>query len=406
MRWSTGLQPPYARGFEPGTERWPQSSILNMPRSIWAFDAVFARLAGDGLRIWGRGSHNHTEYDMARKHDTPITVGIDVSASSLQVAMRGVDGSVRDLEFANDGEGHRKLCQVLTKKGRPVRVCLEATGNYSLDAAIALSSTAGVEVMVVNPKSARHFAEAQLRRAKTDRVDARALLDYVERMVFVPWQRPDQAVIHLRQLGRRISALIEAQTAEKNRLAASQATGETPRAVADDIHEAIQQLEVRISKLETEALALIARTPSLTAGHTSVISIKGVGDRTAIRILGELMPLAHDMSPREIVAHAGLDPRPRQSGSRDGKRQISRVGNARLRAALFMPALAAVRFEPAIRDFYQSLLQRNKLKMVALVAVMRRMLAAIWAMLLNDSTFDPARFAPKGNQARISAPAP
>jgi transposase len=110
-----------------------------------------------------------------------------------------------------------KLCKVLTKKGVSVRVCLEATGNYSLDVAIALTATKGVEVMIVNPRSARHFADAQLRRAKTDRVDARALLDYAQRMDFIVWKRPSQERMHLRQYARRIAALIEDTTAEKNR---------------------------------------------------------------------------------------------------------------------------------------------------------------------------------------------
>ena len=153
---------------------------------------------------------------MAKRSTKSQYVGIDVSARTLQVAIGGPDG-VRDLEFSNDAEGHKKLCKVLTKKGVSVRVCLEATGNYSLDVAIALTATEGVEVMIVNPRSARHFADAQLRRAKTDRVDARALLDYAQRMDFIVWKRPSQERMHLRQYARRIASLIEDTTAEKNR---------------------------------------------------------------------------------------------------------------------------------------------------------------------------------------------
>ncbi|MBK9367628.1 MAG: transposase [Deltaproteobacteria bacterium] len=178
---------------------------------------------------------------MAKRSTKVQHVGIDVSAKTLQVAMDGSDG-VRDLEFSNDADGHKKLCKVLTKKGLAARVCLEATGNYSLDAAIALSAAEGVEVMIVNPKSARHFAEAQLRRAKTDRVDARALMDYAQRMPFVVWARPSRERLHLRQIARRISSLIEETTAEKNRLAAAQATGETPKLVLCDIEEGSSSL--------------------------------------------------------------------------------------------------------------------------------------------------------------------
>ena len=325
----TGPKPPNVRGHEPDAERWPQSSISDKPKSIRALDAASARLAGDGYRIWGRAPYN-TENQMAKRSTKVQFVGIDVSAKTLQVAVGGPSG-VRDLEIANDAVGHQKLCKLLTKKRFAARVCLEATGTYSLDAAIALSAAEGVEVMIVNPKSARHFAEAQLRRAKTDRVDARALMDYAQRMPFVVWARPSRERLHLRQIARRISSLIEEATAERNRRAAALATGETPKLVLCDIDEGIAQLERRVDKLEAAALELIAGAPDLTRLLRVVTSIKGIAERSAIRLLGELLMLPADMSPREVVAHAGLDPRPRQSGARDAKRQISRVGNGRLR---------------------------------------------------------------------------
>lgn len=331
---------------------------------------------------------------MAKRSKKVQYVGIDVSAKTLQVAMDGSDG-VRDLEFSNDADGHKKLCKVLTKKGVSVRVCLEATGNYSLDVAIALTATKGVEVMIVNPRSARHFADAQLRRAKTDRVDARALLDYAQRMDFIVWKRPSQERMHLRQYARRIAALIEDTTAEKNRLVASEATGETPPLILRDIKRGMQQLESRVGELEAAALELIDSAPDLKRLVGFATSIKGIAERSAIRILGELLLLPADMSPREIVAHAGLDPRPRQSGAKDAKRQISRVGNTRLRAALFLPAMVAARYEPAVREVYERLVARNKLKMVATVAIMRRLLVALWVMILREQPFDPAKFGPK-----------
>jgi transposase len=333
---------------------------------------------------------------MAKRSTKVQHVGIDVSAKTLQVAIGG-PGGVRDLELSNDAAGHQKLCKLLTKKKDvSVRVCLEATGNYSLDVAIALTATKSVEVMIVNPRSARHFADAQLRRAKTDRVDARALLDYAQRMDFIVWQRPSRERMHLRQFARRIAALVEDATAEKNRLAASKATGETPRLVLCDIERGIQQLESRITELEAAALELIDNAPDLKRLMGFATSIKGIAERSAIRILGELLLLPTDMSPREIVAHAGLDPRPRQSGAKDAKRQISRLGNTRLRSALFLPAMVAARYEPAVREVYERLVARNKLKMVATVAIMRRLLVALWVMILREQPFDPAKFGPKG----------
>lgn len=340
---------------------------------------------------------------MAKQADRENVVGIDVSAKTLQVALLGVDGRVADMEFPNTPKGHANLVEKLTKKGRSARVCLEATGTYSLDIAIALTGHSRVAVMVVNPKSARKFAEAQMRRAKTDRVDARSLLEYAQRMEFVPWQRPDSARLQLRTLARRITALKEEHVAEQNRLHAAEATQETPKAVLDDIATGLEQLDRRVEHLEAQALELIAASPQLVEAHRCITSIRGIADRSAIRILGELLLLDPEMSTREIVAHAGLDPRPYQSGTHEGRRKISKVGNAYLRAALYMPAVAAARFEPAVAEFHQRLVGRGKRPIVSLVAIMRKLLGAIWRMVRKGETFRPELFATRQEISAVPA---
>lgn len=341
---------------------------------------------------------------MAKKQkDLEQVVGIDVSAKTLQIALLGVDGQVTDMEFPNTATGHANLVEKLTKKGRSARVCLEATGTYSLDIAIALTGHTRIAVMVVNPKSARKFAEAQMRRAKTDRVDARSLLEYAQRMAFVPWQRPDSERLQLRTLARRITALKGEHVAEQNRLHAAEATQETPQAVLDDLATGLEQLEGRIDRLEAQALELIAASPKLTEAHRCITSIRGIADRSAIRILGELLLLDPEMSPREIVAHTGLDPRPHQSGAHDGRRKISKVGNAYLRAALYMPAVAAVRLEPAVTEFHKRLVGCGKRPIVSLVAVMRKLLCAIWRMVQKGEVFKAELFSPRQEKSPVPA---
>ena len=136
---------------------------------------------------------------MAKKV-TLQTAGIDVSGATLQVALRSVEGGIVDLEFTNDAVGHQLLVERLTRSGRSVRICLEATANYSLDVSLALVAHPRIELMVVNPKAARRFAEAQIRRAKTDKVDARSLLDFAECMPFTPWTPPAQSLLALRSI--------------------------------------------------------------------------------------------------------------------------------------------------------------------------------------------------------------
>ncbi len=117
-------------------------------------------------------------------------VGIDVSARELAVAIDRGRGPAWDGTFANDATGHRNLIKRLTRRGATVRVCVESTGVYPLDLCLALDAAAPIELMVANPRATKDFARAQLRRSKTDRTDARSLLEFVRRMVFDPWQTP------------------------------------------------------------------------------------------------------------------------------------------------------------------------------------------------------------------------
>lgn len=332
---------------------------------------------------------------MASGKHRELVAGIDVSAKTLQVALRSLTGEIRDLEFTNDAAGHRKLVGLLTKGGHAARVCLEATSLYGLDAAIALSQ-AKVAVMIVNPKAARRFAEAMMRRAKTDRVDARALLEFVLRMEFVAWSPPSEDRLSLRMYSRRIADLVVTRTAEKNRLHALGATQTTPQAILDDVTASISAIEVRIDALVTAAHGIIRADPDLAAECDAVMSVPGVAERSAVALLGELALLPADMTAREVVAHAGLDPRPKESGSSvHGKRVISKVGSASLRGALHMPTLVAIRFAPVVRRIYEAMLEAGKPKMVAIVALSRRLLHAIWHLLRTRGTFDPARFSPR-----------
>lgn len=339
------------------------------------------------------------EDTMGKQSERQQLVGIDVSGKSLQVALQGVDGVIRDLEFANDAEGHKLLLGELTKDGETARVCLEATGNFSLDLSLTLSRQVRIELMVVNPKAARKFAEAQMRRAKTDKVDARSLLDFLKCMPFAPWSAPRRVLLELRAIARRASALTTDKTAEENRLAASRATGETPAVVLEDIQASIDALGVRIDALLDAALAVVAADVELTQALRVLTSVKGIANRSGVVLVAELMMLPKDMTPREVVAHCGLDPRPKQSGMRDGQRSISKIGNSVVRSALFMPALTAARWEPSVKAFYEGLVTRKKRKMVAVVAVMRRLLQALWRMLLANEPFDGSRFAPKHGAA-------
>jgi transposase len=322
-----------------------------------------------------------------------IRVGVDVSAKELAVAIEASGRKEAPIVFSNDANGHRKLIQRATKRGASAQVVLESTGTYGLDLALALHRAKRVEVMVANPRAIAHFARASLQRSKTDRLDAETILEFALRMPFEPWSPPAPQILELRALSRRIEAMSKAVVQEKNRLHANDQSEELSAFVKQDIRELAALLECRIARLRQQALLVIEQSEDLAKAFAHLTTIKGIADASGITILAELAVLPADMTTRQWVAHAGLDPRQYQSGSSVYKpARISRTGNAHIRRALFMPALVAVQWEPHIKAFYEHLLDRGKTKMQANVAVMRKLLHAIHGMLEHDQDFVGEKF--------------
>ncbi len=320
-------------------------------------------------------------------------VGVDVSAQSFDARVRTASGEESFAKFENTASGHKQFIRLITKKARSARVVLEATGVYSLDLALALHQAKGVEVMVVNPRSARKFAEAYLQRSSTDRTMALTLCEFAARMPFVPWTPPPLQIRELRAIGRRIAALTAEHTAELNRLHAARASADTASVVINDIEVNARHLDRRIGELERHALKLIAEHSELQRAYRRITSVRGFADRSAIQLMGELLVLPNDMDVRQWVAHSGLDVRHFESGTSVHKQpRISKHGNAHVRRILYMPALVAIQREPHVRAFYDHLVAAGKEKLQAVVAVMRKLLHAVYGMLKTDTDFDGSRF--------------
>lgn len=333
---------------------------------------------------------------MSKPAALAVYVGVDVSAKTLAVALQRGENAPTYFEVPNDPQGHRDLLKrALQGHAGRARCVVEATGLYSLDLALALRANPRVELMVANPRAVRHYAKATMRRAKTDKVDAILLLSFAQKVDFKPWCPPSEQHLELRAFGRRIHGLVHDQTREKNRLHAISASGAMPRAIREDIEANIDQLGNRIARLEAQAVAFCKADPTLRKKAELVLSIPGIAWRTAIHVLGELLCLDAEMDVRQLVAHAGLDPRPHQSGtSVHGKTPISKAGNKYLRSALYMPAVAALRCAPEIKAFYQRLVDRKKRGLQPVVAVMRKLLHAVHGVLKSETPYDPKRFAP------------
>ena len=319
-------------------------------------------------------------------------VGVDISARTFTAEIDR-RGRIEQAAFDNPSAGHRKFIKWVTRRGQSAQVCLESTGVYSLGLALALHRARRVEVMVANPKAVRHFAEASQVRAKTDEVDAGVVRRYLSAMGFVPWQAPSEEVLQLQALSRRIGQLKKEQTREKNRLHAVEQEGPALELVAHDIGIQIRHLERRIEQLSTHARRLIERSTALKEPFELIDSIPGFAETATVQLLGELATVPRELRAAQWVAHSGLDPRPFESGtSIQRPRGISKRGNARMRAALYMPALVAIQNDPHVKAFYEKRLAAGQQPLQAITAVMRKLLHAIWGMLHHHQPWDGRKF--------------
>jgi transposase len=318
--------------------------------------------------------------------------GIDVSCAELVLVVREAGRSGAAQRFENTPAGHARLIKCLAKYRGTGIVCLEATGVYSLDLALALAD-AGFALMVVNPKAAHHFAKALGRHSKSDGLDADMLAHYAERMPYVAWQRPSAEALDLRAYARRLQALTEDKARAKNQRHALTACAQVPQALLADVKLSIRQIEQRLASLRAAAVALIGAEAQLKARYRLLLSVKGIGSLSAIALLGELMLLPLALSNKQWVKHAGLDPRLFDSGSSVHKpARLSKSGNRYIRRALYMPALSAAQHDPHVRAYYQHLLAAGKKKMQGICAVMRKLLHALHGMLTHNQPWDNTRF--------------
>jgi transposase len=316
-----------------------------------------------------------------------VFVGVDIAAKTFDLVSREAGRSAKAEQFKQTPEGHAKVVRRL-KTLNPSVIVMEATGIYYLDLAVALAQ-AGLPVSVINPKSARHFAELKLINSKTDGVDAALLAEYGERMGPRLWTPPDETRLALRDIGRQINRLTATRTQAKNRLHALQSKRATMPLLIEDEQEGIALLDRRIERLSKAALALIAENRTLSKSLTNMRAAKGIGEASAIAILAELCVLPQHLKAPQVSRFAGLDVRLTQSGTSVNRpARLSKAGNAYLRAALYMPAMSAVRHDPRAKAFYEALVSRGKKKIQAQCAVMRKYLTGLWACIQTETAFD------------------
>jgi transposase len=314
-----------------------------------------------------------------------LALGIDVAKATYQVSLRRADGKRRQKSLPNTPGGHAALLAWLAQHGAPqVHACLEATGAYGDEVATVLAD-AGHVVSMVNPAAVKAFAQSQLRRTKTDRVDADVLADFCLAHTPPAWTPWPVEVRTLRGLVRRHTAVQAMLTEEQNRLEA----GALTPPVRASLQRVIASLRAELADLERQIRAHIDTHPGLRQQRDLLQTIPGIGGATAARLLAECRAITDFASARAFAAFSGLVPRESQSGAQRGRARLSKLGSARLRHALYFPALTAIRCNPVLQVFAARLRAAGKAKMVVVAAVMRKLLHLAYGVLKHRRPFDP-----------------
>jgi transposase len=316
-------------------------------------------------------------------------LGIDIAKAKLDTHFQRIGSADKPIHrlYENTALGHDQLLSWLaTQQVGQVHVCLEATGTYGRAVALRLYQ-AGYRVSIVNPLRIKRYGESELLRVKTDKSDAALIARFCLTQQPDPWMPPSSAQQQLQDLVRALADLQRLHQQERCR----QQSGSQSLAVMSVTSSVLICLETQMESLQIQIEAHIQAHESLRTPYDLLLSICGIGKRTATVLLGELGDLSRFPTVRALVAYVGLAPHLHRSGtSVHGPSPLSKHGHAAIRKALYFPALSAVRHNPAIRTLYQRLLAQGKPKMVALVAAMRKLLHQIYGVLHSGHVFDPA----------------
>jgi transposase len=300
-----------------------------------------------------------------------IFVGIDISKSWLDIAVHEREEVFR---VGNDDEGIVKLVKWM-KEMKPELIVLEPTGGFEM-LVVAELTHAGLPVVVVNAKRVRDFARATGRLAKTDKLDAKVLAHFAKAIRPAVRGLRSAEEEQLTALLTRRRQILNMLTVEKNRLVTVRAKMRT------DIEVHIHWLSSNLQELNEEIETILATSPIWKEKDAILQSVPGVGPVTSATMLG-MLPELGKLNRQEIAALVGVAPVNRDSGRKHGKRRVY-GGRADVRSVLYMAALAAKKFNPVIRKFYERLINQGKEKKVALTACMRKLLVILNVMMRTN----------------------
>jgi transposase len=316
---------------------------------------------------------------------TPTVLGIDISKKDFYVSLLTETRATKPRKFTNNTQGFESLHNWLKQQNV---VELHASTWKLLafwrEALAEFLYGEGFQVSIVNPARIKGFAKSELLRTKTDSVDAALIARFCAAMKPSLWTPTAPEVKELQALLRRLESVTEMMTCEQNRLETA-----TPTVAALTLEhlEYLKQQQQLIKKLISDHFD---QHPHLKQQRELLTSIPGIGDLTASILLAEIGDVSDYDNARQLAAYAGLTPSERSSGtSVKGKTRLSCTGNVRLRKALYMPAVVAMRYNPLLKAMSERLLGRGKVKMQVIGALMRKLVHLAFGILKSQKPFDP-----------------
>lgn len=309
--------------------------------------------------------------------------GIDIAKDKFDVCLLAPDGTVYESVFDNSKSGINKFHRWLKKQGaKQAHIALEATGIYG-DLVSETMHQRGYAISVINPARIKAYANSQMRRNKTDQLDAALIADYCRTQEPPLWTPPSPEIKALRDLVRHFETLKQEKQRAKNRLSATSAPF-----VQKQLKAQIRLLDKQIEEIKRAMKTHLKKHPNLKKDADLMKTIPGISDITACVLLAELGDIRRFNNVREVVAFVGLNPRQHHSGRKQSTHGISRMGRASLRAALYMPAVVAKKYNPNLQAFAQRLAQRQLKGKQIIVAIMRKLVHLVYGVLKSGKAFD------------------
>jgi transposase len=324
-------------------------------------------------------------------------VGIDIAKDSLSIRF----GTISDQQeerflgsatFPNEKRGFHKLLSWARKQivspEAPLWFVMEATGAYYEHLAYFLSEH-DQQLTVLLPNKVKHFIKTLEGKSKTDRLDARSICQFGLERPLSLWQAPTPQMKLLKELAREYNTVQEMATQVKNQLHAKDYTYEPSPETTKRLRAQVRLFQNQLRSIEQQLRTLVNDDDNLRTRIANITSAKGIGFMTVVTAVAETNGFALITSEKQITSYAGLDIAVRESGKQQGKPALSKKGNKHLRRAVFMPALAACRFNPVLKAFYLRLVRTKVNKKVAILAVARKILCLIYTLWKKNVPYDP-----------------